>query len=273
MRASDQDNDPLVASLIVGHWNERTGYWTARHKGATSWLAILTLDGFGKFVHREGSFEAKRGDIVLMRPKRMHEYGTSPGCKEWNFQWAHFHLRPHWLSLLQWTQIGPGMMREQLAEDDLIVVSEAIEKSLETTHQSGRFADALALNYLERALIMVASRSSVSQGPKIDSRIKAVITHMQRDLSSPLSIPDLAESVGISESRLAHLFSQETGIPPRKYMENLRLERSKQLLELTDMTIREIAHSLGFVSEFYFSQRFQGATGERPSAYRNRLRA
>lgn len=273
MRVSDQDNDPLVASLIVDHWIERTGYWTARHKGATSWLAILTLEGSGRFVHREGEFDSKRGDVVLMRPKRMHEYGMAPGCKEWDFQWAHFHLRPHWLSLLQWSPVGPGMMREHLSEEDIALASEAMEKSLEASRQPGRFSDALALNHLERALIVVASRSSVSQGPKIDSRIRNVIVQMQRDLSVPLSISDLADSVGLSESRLAHLFSNETGVPPRKYMENLRLERSKQLLELTDLTIREIAHSLGFVSEFYFSQRFQGATGERPSAFRARLRA
>jgi AraC family transcriptional regulator, arabinose operon regulatory protein len=273
MRLVDQDNDPLVAGLICAHWTEGPGYWTARHKGATSWLAILTLGGSGRFVHREGQFDSQPGDVVLMRPKRMHEYGIAPGNQEWDLMWAHFHLRPHWVNLLQWTVVGPGMMREHLNEADAAVAAVAFQEAIEASQTPGRFSDFLALNYLERALILVASRSAVAQAPKLDSRVRAVIAQMQRELGSPISILDLAKGVDLSESRLAHLFTKETGIPPRRYMENLRLERSKQLLELTDLSIREIAHSLGFSSEFYFSHRFQAMTGERPSVFRSRLRA
>lgn len=272
MRAVDQDNDPLVAGLICANWKVVPGFWTARHKGATSWLAILTLSGSGRFVHREGQFDSQPGDIVLMRPKRMHEYGIAPGHQDWDILWAHFHLRPHWVNLLQWTVVGPGMMRERLSESDTAVAAEAFFKSIEAAESPGRFSEFLALNHLERALITVAARSAATQAPKLDSRVKTVIAHMQRDLGSPISILDLAKAVDLSESRLAHLFTKETGIPPRRYMENLRLERSKQLLELTDLTIREISHALAFSSEFYFSHRFRAVTGERPSSFRTRLR-
>ncbi|MBC8064566.1 MAG: helix-turn-helix domain-containing protein [Chlorobia bacterium] len=272
MRTADQDNDPIVASVFADHWIERPGYWTSRHKGATSWLVILTLGGVGRFVHREGNFDTKRGDVVLMRPKRLHEYGIAPGQTEWDFLWVHFHIRQHWLNLLQWTIEGPGMMRERLSEAELGDVVKALQDSMEAKKAPGRHSDAMALNHLERALILIASRSALSQTPKLDSRIRTAIGHMRRDLTQLMSIGDLARAAGLSESRFAHLFSQETGVSPRKYLEQLRLERSKQLLELTDLTIREIAHSLGYASEFYFSQRFQAEFAERPSVFRIRVR-
>jgi AraC family transcriptional regulator, arabinose operon regulatory protein len=271
MRSVDQDNDPLVATLSGAYWETEPGYWTTRQKGATSWLLILTLSGSGRFTHREGNFDTERGDAVLMRPKRMHEYGMAPGQKEWGFFWVHFHLRQHWVNLLQWTAEGPGMMRERLPESELEEVAEAIRLAIEAQRGSGRFSDTLGLNHLERALIQIASLSPAAQG-QLDGRIRTSIAQMKRSLGTPISISELADAVGLSESRFAHLFTQETGVSPRKYLERLRVDRSKQLLELTDLSIREVSVAIGFASEFYFSQRFKALTGERPYSFRLRIR-
>jgi AraC family transcriptional regulator of arabinose operon len=272
MDIPDPNHDPQVATMIADHWRQKPGYWTARHQGATSWLLILTLEGSGKFINRAGSFETSPGDAVLMRPKRLHEYGIAPGQEFWDFLWVHFHLRTHWVGMMQWTTVGPGMMLEKLHGDDLREIALALEEAIAAKASSAKFRDTLALNHLERALIWIAAKSPASSGPKMDSRVRTAIERMQKDLSVEMSIAEIAESAGLSESRMAHLFSQEVGVPPRRYLENLRLDRAKQLLEMTDMTVREIAHAMGFASEFYFSQRFQSWTGMRPTAYRIKMR-
>ena len=249
-----------------------SNYWTARQRGSTSWLLIVTLDGSGRFIHRDGHFDVGPGDAALLKPNRRHEYGTSPASSHWSFLWVHFHLRSHWLGLLHWTSAGSGMMRESLAAADLETVSQALRNAVDAKRLTTRFSDALALNHLERALLTIAA-STPAQSARLDARVKQTIAKLQRDLGANHRIADLAAAVGLSESRFAHLFAQEMGVSPRKYLERLRIEKAKLALELTDLSISEIANSLGFACEFYFSKRFFEVTGERPSFYRIRIRS
>ena len=77
-----------------------------------------------------------------------------------------------------------------------------------------------------------------------------------------------AGSVGLSTSRLAHLFREQSGQTPQQYLEGLRMQRATELLRRTGFSIKQIADAVGFESQFYFSQRFKARTHQSPSSFR-----
>lgn len=79
-------------------------------------------------------------------------------------------------------------------------------------------------------------------------------------------------TLGTTNSKtLTRQFLKYTGVPPIKYLNNLRIEKSKILLLQTEHKINEIALAVGFQDPLYFSSVFHSATGLSPREYRNKL--
>lgn len=88
------------------------------------------------------------------------------------------------------------------------------------------------------------------------------------ELESNLTIQQIAEELGVSYSNFRKLFKEFTGISPGTYQQEMRLQRAKELLSTTDMSIKEIAYRLNFDSPDYFSAKFKIKTGYKPSDLR-----
>ena len=74
--------------------------------------------------------------------------------------------------------------------------------------------------------------------------------------------------MGISYSNFRKLFKEFTGIAPAMYQQELRLQRAKELLSATNLSIKEIAYRLNFESPDYFSSKFKSKTGRKPTDFR-----
>jgi AraC family transcriptional regulator, arabinose operon regulatory protein len=99
-----------------------------------------------------------------------------------------------------------------------------------------------------------------------DERIRRVCEELTRDVS--LRLTDLARLVGLSSSRLQHLFSDETGVNIREYKREVRLQRARQLLQQTDIPIKAIAVDIGIPDRSNFIKYFKARFGITPAAYR-----
>lgn len=87
-----------------------------------------------------------------------------------------------------------------------------------------------------------------------------------------LDSADIAKHFFISETHLRRVFVKEFGIPPMKYLSDLRIEKAKNLLLTSDMSVYEIAEICGFGSVYYFSSVFKKKTGLSCLAYRTKMR-
>ena len=74
-------------------------------------------------------------------------------------------------------------------------------------------------------------------------------------LESPLSIQQIASEMSVSYSNFRKLFKEYTGISPALYQQDLKLQRAKELLSTTDLSIKEIAYQLNFESPWPKTQR------------------
>ncbi len=87
--------------------------------------------------------------------------------------------------------------------------------------------------------------------------------------SEPIpAVEKVAVSLGLSVAHFHRVFKEHTGLSPYQYHSQLRLERAKQMLQGTTMTVKAISVALAFENPFHFSKVFKQKTGVSPSAWR-----
>ena len=86
------------------------------------------------------------------------------------------------------------------------------------------------------------------------------------------SIKELAESCNLSEAHFRRLFMQIYHTSPRKFITSYRLEKAKQLLTQSNISINQICKLCGFVNAYYFSRVFKADIGMTPSEYKKTQR-
>ena len=266
---------PEVIHLVTGHFQETTGYETWRARGTADWLLIATLEGSGRFSHAGGEFTTGPGDLTLYRPGTRHDYGVAPGPGHWELLWTHFHPRTEWTQNLVWPEAAPGLMCLHLEAGEVRRrvwdrFHEAHSLATGALASSPRLREAFAMNALEACLLWCDTQNPLSEFSRIDSRVRAAMEYMTRRLAESIMLDAVAHSCGLSVSRLAHLFRAQVGLTPQQFLEGQRLDRARQLLELTPRPVGAIAAEVGYENPFYFTLRFKRATGLSPRDYRKK---
>lgn len=272
--AADRPVTPYTdtAALVTGHFKEVTGYASWRPHGVRDWLLILTMGGHGRFGTGKKDFVANTNDLVLIKPGVAHDYGVASGHAKWELVWAHFTPRPDWQGWLKWPEEGPGVMRLSLYDP---TVARLIIARFTDAHRLAtgplRRRDELAMNALEELLLWCDTINPDADGAVMDDRIRQATDWLCRNLEKHITLDSLAEAVGMSVSRLAHLFRDQMGVPPLQYLEAQRMRRARQLLEVSSLSVKQVAADVGFDNPFYFTLRFKKANGVSPTEFRKRL--
>jgi len=95
---------------------------------------------------------------------------------------------------------------------------------------------------------------------------------MREDVRGELSLAEFAQSVNLSVWRLCHIFKSDVGMPPMRYLRGLRMERAKDLLESSFLSVKEIAYRVGLNDESHFVRDFKATYGSSPALYRLHFR-
>ena len=102
----------------------------------------------------------------------------------------------------------------------------------------------------------------------MDRRIRRVATVLEQQYRDPPSIEQLADEVGLSASRLAHLFREEVGRSIQSYILERRLIMAAMLIVQTHERISQIAYSVGFGDVSNFNHAFKRRFEMSPRQYR-----
>ena len=103
-------------------------------------------------------------------------------------------------------------------------------------------------------------------------RLRRVLEYMHAHLDEALSLAQLAGAGGLSQSRFVRAFREAMGQPPHRYLVALRIDRARDLLEHTDLSVIEIALRCGFEQPTHFATMFRKITGFSPRAWRSARR-
>lgn len=104
-----------------------------------------------------------------------------------------------------------------------------------------------------------------------DQSIRSLQLWMESHTGEDLSVRALAQRAGMSERSLHRRFAKATGLTINSYVQELRVERAKGLLELTSLPVTTICWQVGYHDVPAFARLFKAATGVSPGAYRHRF--
>lgn len=161
---------------------------------------------------------------------------------------------------------------------DALVSAGALELSHELLR--GPAADSMFMQQLCRLLfeqslrrIERGAQRHLQPGHVHYARLQGVLNHIAAHPAEDLGVAQLAERAGVSLAHFRRLFQQATGLPPHRYVLEVRLARARQLLSQTRQPIAQIAAECGFTSQSHLTACFRQAHATTPAAWRSGLSA
>jgi transcriptional regulator GlxA family with amidase domain len=126
--------------------------------------------------------------------------------------------------------------------------------------------------YLRRVGGQSQFSSSLAAQANTGDGLQSLVTWIAGNPEADLSVAVLADRAVMSERTFARTFRVETGMTPARYVELVRLDRAKQLLESTRWPLARIAERAGLGSASTLSRAFRKHLGTTPEGYRERFR-
>ncbi|MEQ7127337.1 AraC family transcriptional regulator [Actinopolymorpha sp. B11F2] len=256
---SDAPQTRLGQLVLAGEVVDDEPVMPAGLRVMPAYVLSVILAGQGRYRDADGRDEPiTAGAHTLVGPGDPHWYGTAPGER--------------WTELFV---VFSGPLFDTLAETGALATTgpryprpapsmAALRTVLRATPRSHRAAEhqllALADWLLDTADPVGATGPSAA--------IAAAVDRLADDLTARVDMRTVAAETGLSYDTFRRRFTAEVGQPPLAFRNSRRLQAAATLLRLTDMTLREIARTLGFTDEFHLSRRFRAHFGMPPSAYR-----
>lgn len=235
--------------------------------------ALPAFSGYGPWLrqqHAQGAVVASMCTATFM----LAEAGMLDGVRattHWAF--ADLFRRRYADACLEAAQI--------LCEDNRVITSGGATAAMDLLlHLIRRFASLELAQKCGKYLLVDNARSEQSvyvmwSMPKNhgDGEILQVQAWLEDHFHQPLLINDMAERFGFGVRNFKRRFKEATGYTPLTYLQTLRLEKAKQLLESTRMTLDSITYKVGYEDSNSFRRLFQQRVGLLPAAYRKKFQA
>lgn len=125
---------------------------------------------------------------------------------------------------------------------------------------------ALLLQY--SCKFMNETEGNLPQQLLLGERYKSIFELIESTPDAGRSIGDLARASGLSRDMLSKNFRRDFGIPLKTFLQRRLVDQASEMLLYTDMRIGEIALTLNFNDEYYFSRFFKKHKGRSPSSFR-----
>ena len=129
----------------------------------------------------------------------------------------------------------------------------------------------LVVRLLQSEYTSSANPASLARQNYRDELFQKVIAFVESKMYEPLTIADICQEFSLSRSSLQLLFKNTVNQSPKKYISDMKLERSCQMLRENKYTVSEIALKLGYSSIHYFSNAFNQKYHISPSEYAKRI--
>jgi len=105
-----------------------------------------------------------------------------------------------------------------------------------------------------------------------ENQIKSVINYIQHNYSDELTLENLSNIFSVSKYELCRKIKSFTGTNFSLYLNQIRINRSRKLIENSSMTLTEIAEYVGYSTAAHFSTTFKKITGISPNDYKKNIK-
>lgn len=224
--------------------------------------------GSRDFVCNGKSYVINAGDILLINPGQAH------GCEQIGSE------NLHYFSFNISTEVMQKVMFELGGKYTLphfrksVVKSPQISSSLLDLKEiiiggCNDFAkEELFLLIMEQLAEIDCAERIKRDRSRNEEKINKICTYLKRNFYRSITLDELSAVSSVSKYHLIRSFTKVKGISPHKYLETVRIEKSKQLLEW-GCPLAQVALKVGFTDQSHFTNLFKSLIGVTPKVYQN----
>ncbi len=221
------------------------------------------LSGKGVFKYKRKTYQLGKGDSFLIEPHERNFY-QADAQDPWEYQWIIFEGRCV-RELLKHTLFSRYPVVHSLQAD---AVAEIFSRIFFLASREAH----THMHEIYSCLYQLMFQFSLDEGFSGDS-VKLDYVSLTKQFihdhyQNPISTDVIAQYLGLNRSYFSHLFKQKTGTGAAQYLRTYRLERVKDLLKTTELSILQVSYSTGFRDYYAFLRLFKQQTGCTPSEFR-----
>ena len=251
---------PLTVNC-AGELHTTFPFTTHNTQGRADYYLLIPLSGTLFVSLPSGDLAAQAGSVVLFAPQYPYQYrylGEEPLA----YLWIHF-TGSYAAQLLNELSLSPLPLLRTVSGIEHI--AEHFRHLLDKAPTGYPFQKQELACELERLLVRIAqgSTTSLSAVPFAKS-----IRYLHTAYNQSIRIPELAAMENLSNSRYVELFRRYFGKSPTAYLMELRMKNACELLQTTDMSVKQIAVLCGYDDPHFFSRLFKRHIGVSPQDYR-----
>ncbi len=228
---------------------------------------LYVAGGAGEAILEGKKFRLAPGDLVVVNPGTLHEERSD----------AKAPLRLIFLAIRDFAV--PGLPAGCLSQEKYRVLSCGeyrykmdiyLRELLQETSSQIEFYQEISQGLVSALLVLVMRliRINPEDEAALSQECQKIKEYLDQNFTSPITLDSLSETVYISKHYLSHLFKEQTGISPIKYLTSKRMEKACELLSETELPVSEVSKAVGYENPLYFSQVFKRIYGISPVKYR-----
>lgn len=244
--------DPLSGSKLTYHIHRPGEYHY-----------LYVLEGGGRIYVGSDTFEMTPGVMYLTAPGIRHGFCSGTEKKLVTVE-------------LKFTLTDPALQKQTAelpptVKDPSGQLGQLLERILQEVGNTGLYRRELMelrLRELLYLLLRLSGGEETAEKTAAEIAMGPVLLYIRDNLHRNISLEDLAAAAHLEKAYFSRRFKEISGCTPMEYLRCTRLAKARELLRYSDMTVTQIAESLGFQSLRHFSKTFHQHIGCSPMAYK-----
>lgn len=234
---------------------------------------VYIANGHGSITMDHKRYTIRDGTLLYICPDVPHEIEIVSG-EHAEIMTVHFNCVSVSFTDGAWVAVPeakslPFSIVEYVTEN--LVIAELFRKLTESWKDKLPGYELAARSYLQELLLAVYSETHrENKNYALGSKIETIIRFMHESIQKQITLSEIARLVQLSPAYLTRSFKEATGYAVIEYFNKIKIDRAKELLIESDGKVRDVAQSIGFGDEFYFSRLFKKITGVSPKEYRRK---
>ncbi|UUZ84818.1 AraC family transcriptional regulator [Paenibacillus sp. P26] len=256
-------------------WPVRAGRSTAKPnykvgpKRIECYSLHFVLEGEVRFEYQDKRAVVGQGGLFCLFPGMTYHYSIAAEGSPLRLSWVVVD-GPRAKALLELAGLTPENPYSYPANAALI--DEKMERIQHVMREAANWRPAVSLELQSLLFGWFAGMALDTQHRQKDepaSWIRECIDFMELHASEGVTVQQVAAFAGVHRSYFSSVFTREVGMSPLNYLQKIRMEKAAHLLRETDVSVTEIALSLGYPNLFSFTRAFKNYYSVPPVLFRS----
>lgn len=233
-----------------------------------NYVLHFITNGKGKISINGETTELTAGDIFVL-PKNQSIFYQADENSPWTYTWVGFSGSRAESILTQTRLLEKYFLHSHLESEILKKMIDINQTEVQCLPMITELILIGHLNQLLAALVQEFPNDSLKEASTLaKTYVHHAIKIIHSQYNSPVKVSAIAEKLALSRSYLYKIFKQETGYSIKDYIVQVKMNHACQLLANPDLSITEIANSVGYQDPLTFSSAFKNQYHQSPSDYR-----